>query len=670
MNIFAQVALPGPLWQCFTYAIPKGWESRLSVGMRVRVPFRSREKIGIVNEVLLVETDASYPSNQLKTISEVLDQEPIFSPALIRLAQWASGYYQHPLGEIFFSMLPKSLKHGKKIGEIVPVSLRASLRLVEQDDILTRPYPLTEEQTSAVQAISHSNFNVCLLFGVTGSGKTEVYFNIIAEVLRRQKQALVLVPEIALTPQMVSRFKERFHIPVSVFHSNLSEKDRLLVWKNAKATQPGIMIGTRSAVFAPFRNLGIIVVDEEHDASFKQQSGFRYSARDVAVMRGRLENIPVLLGSATPSLETFYNTQHKQYQMCVLSSRVGNATFPKIRIVDVRGQELVGGMSVAAFETIRNHLNKKQKVMIFLNRRGYAPVVLCQQCGETENCTRCDAKLVWHKTIRQLICHHCERVCVMPACCSSCQKSTLITLGVGTQQLESVLRATFPDQLLMRLDRDTVRGSREMQDKIEALGSADILIGTQMLAKGHHFPELTLVVVVNADGGFYSTDFRALEHMGQLLVQVAGRSGRFKHQGEVLIQTYQPEHSLWNALLGGSYENFADILLKERQLVNLPPFAYLVLLRAEAKNPGYAQDFLKEIKHFLQKKDIGELELMGPVPSAMTRRAGRYRYQLLLHSRKRALLHCAMESLRVYIKTTIRNRLVRWTLDVDPQSFV
>ena len=492
-------------------------------------------------------------------------------------------------------------------------------------------------------------------------------------MLAEGKQALILVPEISLTPQTLKRFEERFNVPVVLLHSDISDKKRLIRWLQARDNLAAIIIGTRSAIFTPLRNPGIIVLDEEHDLSFKQQNNLRYSARDLAIVRGQLENIPVILGSATPSLESLYNAKHHKYHYLTLPQRAGDAKPPQIGLINLRDKRLIGGLSAPLLEKIGEHLARDGQILLFLNRRGYASVLLCHHCGWMAACPRCDARLTLHFQPEKLHCHHCGFTKRPPSHCEKCRHPELITAGQGTEHIEQVIAERFPDHLCVRIDRDSAQKRGQIEKLLAQIHEkkAQILIGTQMLAKGHHFPHLSLVAIVDADGGLFSVDFRALERMAQMLVQVAGRAGRAEVPGEVMIQTHHPDHSHLQLLLKGGYSNFANAVLTERKQALLPPFGHLALLRAEALDRESVHDFLNAAKAGLENLPAtADITLMGPIPAPMERCAGRYRGHLLLQTTRRTALQSALQTWTPGLNRCKMANKVRWSLDIDPQEMI
>lgn len=692
------------------------------IGARVWVPFRSQKKLGVV-----IGFKDSEACHQLKVVAEVLDDSPLLPEPILNLCLWIAQYYQSPLSEVLALALPKKYRQGLPVtlpmteyfqltgpldDTLAKLAPRASKKrqlvqwLAQQDapvskaslktqgftashwlSLLTEgliqqhqqpqlpktsqatqpALQLNAEQEQAVQQVSAhlSHFTCTVVYGVTGSGKTEVYLQVIAQVLAQQKQVLVLVPEIGLTPQLVARFTQRFSQPLAVIHSHLNESERQIAWQRAKEDQVSIVIGTRSAVFTPMPHLGLIVIDEEHDASFKQMEGVRYSARDSALMRAREAHIPVILGSATPCLETLYNVQQNKYQVVSLPDKALSKTALRYQLIDLRAQSLQQGLTQTALQTIKTHLEQDHQVLVFINRRGFSPVLLCHQCGWMQDCKACDSHVTVHKSLGQMICHHCGMTHAIPHYCPQCRSQELIPVGSGTQRIHEVLQQTFPQTKVVRIDKDETRKKHAFSTQLERIhtGEAQLIVGTQMLAKGHHFPRLSLVVILDADHGFYSPDFRALEHLGQLLTQVAGRAGRAGPAGEVLIQTHLPQHPLLNILIQQGYDAFAQHLLAERQHASLPPYQFLALLRAKGKSAAAVLACLTAAKAFLADTPV---TVLGPAPAPLPRKAHYYRLQLLIKSPSRPLLQKVLTSLREWLTHDKASRNTRWNIDVDP----
>ncbi len=686
------VAIPGTSKDFFDYGTD---ETLPKLGTRVLVPFRGGKKVGLCIGFSVVEK-VNY---RLLTILSVLDDEPVIDDEILTLTHFTKDYYQAPLSEVLKNALPKKIRQGEALSlkkttfyqllkqaslpnknatkqraainvlqafdrPLSQEELRnhnvstATLKVLLQKQVLsaslseqlpkkstpnTNDIPrLTEEQKPVVEvlmAITH-HFYPALLFGVTGSGKTEVYFRLIEQCLNQGKQVLILVPEIGLTPQLTSRVQNRFYEVTALLHSGLNDSERFFHWQHCKRGLAKILIGTRSAVFTPMKDLGLIIVDEEHDASFKQQEGMRYSARSLALVRAQKKNIPIILGSATPSLESLHNAALGKYHLFHLHQRAKTTQKTLFRLIDLRNKYLTDGLCEETLSHIRNHLKQKNQVMVFINRRGYAPVFLCHQCAYIPDCTNCSAHLTFHAQKQVLQCHHCGYSTPLPSQCPSCGAREFVPVGCGTERVANYLKSVFEDQNIIRIDRDTTRRKDALPKVLEEInsGAADIIVGTQMLAKGHHFKRLNLVVLLDTDTGLFSQDFRGLERLGQLITQVAGRAGR-EGEGEVIIQTHQVDNPYLNALVQKGYQVFSKALLKERQQCLWPPYSRLCLIRAKARDLKQATTALNEIKLKLYAFD-DTTALLGPAPALMERRAGHYQMQLLLkaQSHKRLLL--------------------------------
>ncbi|MDZ7925328.1 MAG: primosomal protein N' [Marinagarivorans sp.] len=532
------------------------------------------------------------------------------------------------------------------------------------------PQTLNDEQQTALDAIRFHEFGCYLLEGTTGSGKTEVYLHAIARVLQAGQQALVLVPEIGLTPQTVARFAARFAVPITQLHSSVAKGARLENWHAALTGQARIIIGTRLSVFAPAPALGIIIVDEEHDLSFKQQEGLRYCARDLAIVRAKYNNIPLLLGSATPSLESLHNALSQRYHHLQIRKRAGNAAAPLLHTVDMRRQISHAGLAQSSIDAIGATLARGEQALVFINRRGFAPSLICQSCGWSAACTRCDARMTMHSKPRKLHCHHCGAQAAPPQQCPSCMGPALTPVGQGTERTEETLQASFGDYPVIRVDQDSMSRKNAMLELTQTLAKGEpcLLVGTQMLAKGHHFPNVTLVVIVDADQGLMSGDFRGIERMGQQIIQVAGRAGREQKPGTVLIQSYRPDHPLLAQLISENYHNFAKTLLNERQQSRMPPFGYMALLRAESTSADNAKallTFALQTARQLQPPSA-DSSFLGPIPAFMERRNEHHRYQLQLHFSQRQLRAALLAPLLEAISAHTLSKRVRWSIDVDP----
>ena len=718
MPAVLRVALPVPLPTLFDYLPPAAGHA--DVGSRVLVPFGKGKAVGVVVEA---GVEAAVGQTRLKRVLRVLDDAPLLDAELMATLARAADYWLGAPGEAYANALPlalredrplpelreeawmltaagrsaldagsrrggsrallEALSRGPQTAELLHEMLphwRDAARRLDQAGLIERAQTeaavanpitsapaLTTEQQQAVSDIGEAlgRFQPFLLDGVTGSGKTEVYLALIEKVIAQGKQALLLVPEIGLAPQTVRRLRERLGVTVQVLHSNLAEGERARAWLRARSGEAKVILGTRSAVFTPLPHAGLIIVDEEHDGAYKQQEGFRYHARDLALLRAHARNIPVVLGSATPSLESLANVQAGRYRTLHLRARPGAIRAPQVQIVDMRAQRLEHGLSPALLAAVSDTVARGEQVLVFRNRRGYAPVLLCYSCGWHADCPRCEHPMTLHAGRRQLICHHCDYTTRIPAECPACKSPDLKPQGQGTERLEEALLARFPEVPVLRIDRETTRRRDSFEQLLEGLHEdrPAILVGTQMLAKGHDLPNLTLVAIVGVDEGLLSVDFRASERLSQLVVQVAGRAGRASKPGRVLLQTHHPEHPLLRQLLAQGYAAAASTLLDERRSVQLPPYGYQVLLRADAHQREHVDAFLGEAAKAL---DDAPLQIAGPMPAPMPLRAGRHRGQLLIEADSRGKLHTALRPWYRVLATLPSARRVRWSLDVDP----
>ena len=723
-----RVVIAGPLRGYFDYLIPPelrqfAWQP----GLRLRVPFGKSDRCAIL---LQVDEKSHFDQAKLKPIESVLDDQSLLSAQDIDFLTWAAHYYQHPVGDVLFTALPARLRRGEKrlnlgrdgwqltlagksadSGSLnrapkqreLLVQLQESGSALGREEItassaiirslvkrgwlepcelpplslpqraVAKALPLNSAQQLAVTEVTEAlgEFKSFLLDGVTGSGKTEVYLALIEATLEQGRQVLVLAPEIGLTPQLMQRIQQRLPGQSVLLHSGLNDSERERAWQQAASAVVRIVIGTRSSIFTPMPELGLIIVDEEHDASFKQQEGFRYSARDLAVVRAQRCNAPLLLGSATPSLESLYNVERGRYRRLELPERAGSAKPPKLGLIDVSNMRLDGGLSPQLLAQIRSTLNEKQQVMLFLNRRGYAPVISCHSCGWLSSCQRCDAHMTLHFDDGLLWCHHCGQQKRKPLNCPACGQGNLKPLGQGTERLEESLKQHFPDASLLRIDRDNTRRKGVLEKMLRAVQANEysLLIGTQMLAKGHHFPNVTLVGIIDMDQGLFSGDYRAAERMAQMVMQVAGRAGRGDKPGLVLLQTRYPEHPLLQTLIRKGYAAYAAEALAERRQALLPPLSYQVLLRAEAVDSLAPMAFLSEAAE--QADQLGsKVEVWGPIPAPMERRAGKTRAQLLLQASSRAVLQAHLSQWVIQLGKLKSARRVRWSIDVDPQEMM
>ena len=724
-----RVAVPVLLYDCFDYAVSEAEYASIQVGCRVAISFGRQNLVGIVTEIVALDVPIDRKI-KLKPIQAILDEQALLDKKTLKLLHWAAHYYQFPIGEVIHAALPALLRQGKPYNllehhwratdfdaeskvkrsekqqqayKFLKIQPKGSSELVlnlsgietstlkalekkgivecvlEKQDFSPMPMQLAQmpltanpEQQTAIQSVikAQHQYQAFLLDGLTGSGKTEVYLQIMQEVLKQGKQVLVLVPEIGLTPQTISRFQSRFHCHIALLHSGLNDSKRLHAWQAAQTGKASIILGTRSAIYTPIPNLGLIVLDEEHDLSFKQQEGFRYHARDVALYRGYLAQCPVILGSATPSIDSYALVEQGKMTRLQLSQRAGAATMPKLHILDLKIAQKQAGISEQLLQEMRKRLERKEQVLVFLNRRGYAPVLICDSCGWQAKCPHCDANFTVHRDPYQhLHCHHCGTVHRLPDQCPSCQHNELKPIGLGTAKVEEHLQTLFPDFDVIRVDRDStsrVGSWQKIYDKIHQ-SEPIILLGTQMLAKGHHFPYVTLVAILDIDSGLLSVDFRAPERTAQLVVQVSGRAGRGERKGDVYIQTLRPEHPLFTTLINEDYRAFALQTLKERKQALMPPYRYAALVRCESRDQKINQDFLAQHAAFLRQHAENTVDIWGPIPAPMERRAGRFQAHMVILSQDRARLH-------FYLRQWWQNMLqqkpshMKLSLDIDPQE--
>lgn len=726
-----RVAVPVHLYDVFDYRLTDDQFQRAQIGARVTVSFGRQHLVGIIVEKVDPSAPLS-PDFQLKFITELLDEEAIIDPTLLHILSWSAQYYHFPIGEVIQTALPTLLRQGKPLDllfhqwralpceEIEQVLKRSNKQLesyqilklhptgstetilnlsgvetstlkvlekkglatctLEAHDFTPSPVQLAQmpltantDQKFAIQQIlkKQHEYHAFLLDGLTGSGKTEVYLQVMYEVLKQGKQVLVLVPEIGLTPQTVSRFKSRFHGDIAVLHSGLNDSKRLQAWQLAQSGKASIILGTRSAIYTPLPRLGLIILDEEHDLSYKQQEGFRYHARDVALYRGFQQKCPVILGSATPSVDSYHLVETEKLTLLELNQRAGLATLPKIHLIDLKVAKKQHGLSQTLIEQIQLTLEQKHQVLMFINRRGYAPVLVCENCGWQANCPNCDAHFTVHtQPYTYLHCHHCGTIQRMPDECPACHQTQLKTLGMGTSKVEEHLHTLFPDVDVIRVDRDStsrVGSWQKIYDRIHQ-NKPCILLGTQMLAKGHHFPHVTLVAILDIDSGLYSVDFRAPERTAQLIIQVAGRSGRGEQRGQVYLQTLRPDHPLLSTLIEQDYRAVVKQTLQDRKAAMLPPYRYAVLVRSDSKQAEYSQTFLAHIAQILQQSARDHVEIWGPIPAPMERKAGRYRAHMVILSSDRARLQFYLKQWWTSVMHLPRQHQLRLSIDVDPQE--
>lgn len=727
---FVQVALPVPLHRLFEYSVQSSERHNYHIGCRVLVPFGKKEVVGVV---IKTSASTDYSLDKIKAVSKLLDTQAVFSSHAITLANWIAKFYIYPLGEVLSTMLPallrksstklnsaelplidylhpntaneqqlNALKKSKKqlalfqqlhtqsmkvkqaktdfSPAIVKGLIDKSLARIEQTKpkqgrwvnyiALGEKKRANPEQAIAIASINQSTeFSAFLLEGVTGSGKTEVYLQVIEEIILQGKQVLILVPEIGLTPQTVRRFEQRFGDIVALWHSGLSDHDRLQVWLQAKFDQVGIVIGTRSAVFLPFANLGMLIVDEEHDESFKQQDTLRYHARDVAAYRAKQASINLILGTATPSLESLHNGLSKKYHHLTLTQRAGNANMPTQHLIDMTGIELEAGIAPSMLVRIEQQLSQGNQVLVYVNRRGYAPALICAQCGHVETCIDCDNPFTLHLTSHNLQCHRCGQYEDYVYKCRQCQSPNITTQGLGTEQIQNMLAKRFKDYSCVRIDSDSTRGKGKLNELLTEIGENkhQLLVGTQILSKGHHFPNVTLAIILNVDSFLFSSDFRASEKLAQLITQFSGRAGRANKPGEVWLQSYQVGHPLLQDLVNNGYGQFSRLLLQERNSANLPPLQWQVAIRVEHTDRTLVVSFLQYANQLLSQ--FSKLTYVGPFPAGIEKKQTRFRFITVAQSPSNKYLNEAMTQVKeALVKHRLAGRM-RWSIDVMPTDF-
>ncbi|KOR29656.1 hypothetical protein TI03_01775 [Achromatium sp. WMS1] len=664
-----QIAVAAPVYQLFDYLPPTTpFNGQMVRGLRLWVPFGSTKRLGFLWNIA---TNTQCTEDKLKPALAWLDSVPLWSAKDLELLAWTAEYYQYPLGEVLTIALPTLLRQPKtKLNNLVAKDAIQVPNL--QTPHLTVTPELNIEQIQAIKHITATlgKFQTFLLQGITGSGKTEVYLQLLKKILANGNQALILVPEIGLTPQMQQRLLARLNARIALLHSGQTDRTRAIDWQSARTGIADIVLGTRSAIFTPLPRLALIIVDEEHDLSFKQYDKLLYSARDLAVWRGWQRSCPVILGSATPSLETVQNTILNRYTKLILPKRAGSAVSPKMDLIDIRAIKLQAGLSPTLIGLLKKNLAAGHQSLLFLNRRGYAPLLRCYICGWVAECSHCDARLTLHKKASVLWCHHCGNRQTRPEQCPNCKNPKLSPLGQGTERLEQILAKLFTGASLARIDHDTTkrRGNLEKLLQESEAGLHSIILGTQMVAKGHHFPNLTLVGILDIEQGLYGTDYRAMERMAQLIIQVAGRAGRSEQPGHVVIQTYHPDHILLQTLIHKGYTAFTQLALEERKAARFPPFSAQVLLRAEGATAESALAFLTDAHAIGHHNLLPGIEFLGPAPASMERRAKRYRAQLLIQAETRTIIRQFLTIWFPKLRHLPSNSKVRWSLDVDPQE--
>ena len=655
MNFFYyDIAVGLPLRQCFTYKS----KDIIKKGERVVVPFGNKSIIGIV--VKKVSKPKSLKG--LKEIIEIADDHIAFDKSEFKTILWASDYYHHPIGEVFFSFLPtllrkKNDKTVKATGEI------AKYELNEKD----KNFKLTKEQSTNLDKLNKINrFDPSLIYGVTGSGKTEIYLQLAEKLIQKNKSVLVLVPEINLIPQLEKRFKNRFCGDIGVYHSRQTSNQRLKVWLRSKFGEIKIVIGTRSSVLIPLKDLGAIIVDEEHDQSYKQADGFKFSGRDIAIKRSQIEDIPIFLGSATPSLQTLKLVKEKKYKKYDLLRRVDGKKPPKLIPLDISQSSMLGGIAAQTMDIINSVIKRGEQVLIFINRRGFAPLYECDNCGWVAKCSSCESNLVFHKSKNRLICHRCESVYRVNDSCPDCSSNEINILGTGTERVEEILKSTFKKVPIIRMDYDSTRlkGSIDAIYEEAEKSKQAILVGTQMLSKGHDFPKVTLCVILNADGGLLSPDINSVEKISQQLIQVSGRAGRNNNLAKVIIQTRYPNDENLKKIKTGDYQIVAEKCLKTNKALDIPPYSNISILRAISPNPQIGIKFLDKAHKILKNKK--NVDVIGPFPSIPFKVKGNTRNHLVIKSNTKTYLNRVLKFLTKEIENWPETKKVKWSYDIDP----
>lgn len=645
------VALDIPINKLFHYYSP---DQKVKIGARVLVPFGRSKKIGIV--VKKISSDVETIEYEIKDIIDHLDEDSIISSELLETCIWASAYYHHPIGQVIFNTLTtihkKNKDRPKKNIEIN--SYNPQNQLVLNDEQLKIHQSILKES---------NRHGVHVIRGVTGSGKTETYISLSDKILARAAQVLVLVPEINLTPQTIDRFKKYLPIEPITYHSRLTPTQKFRVWEACKNIKKLIVIGTRSSVFLPFINLGLVVVDEEHDSSYKQTEMFRYNGRDIGILRSKKFKCPIVLGSATPSFETIHNIRTKKYKEYLLRNKFHSAPQPIITIVDTSIEVTTEGISNTLQKQMNEELKKNNKIILFIGRRGFSNTIICSSCKTTVKCKKCDVFLTYHRDIEKLICHQCEYSCKFSQVDNCCKEMELIPLGIGTQRIESRVKELFPDKKILRVDSDSINSKKSLESFYESTrnNKIDIFIGTQMIVKGHDFDKVSLVGIINVDAGLYSTDFRGLERTGQLITQVSGRSGRQKNRGKIVIQSNNPNHKLLQTVLKYGYDRFSNIALTEREMMDLPPYSHIGIIKAYSPKKNNCKDILYKLTRIQKSASVF---VYGPSPSFVSKKRGNYYYQILVGSKSSRLLSEHISRIELYLFSM--NKKVNWSIDIDP----
>ncbi len=653
MQKLAKIVLDVPVNKSFDYSVT---EKVVKLGSRVCVPFGKTKRMGVIIDLLpYCEEKQAY---KVKSIERLIDHEPIITPEILKTCKWASSYYHHPIGQVVFAAItPLYRKENKQPRERIE-----AFRKIDPENLVLNN---EQKEISGCLHRDRDKFQVNVIRGVTGSGKTELYIDLCKQILKEDKQILVMVPEINLIPQTLDRFKKYLGFEPVQYHSNLTAVQKYRVWKECKSDNKLIVIGTRSAIFLPFNNLSLIVVDEEHDSSYKQNESFRYNARDIGILRAKHFKCPVLLGSATPSFETINNIASKKYKEYRLTKRFHKSKQPLITIIDASIDQPIEGISRTLQVRMTETLRRKKKIILFLGRRGFSNSVICSNCKRITKCPKCDSYMTYHKSIERLVCHKCEFKQTFEQVKKCCEHPDLKPLGIGTQRIENKIKQLFPDNTILRVDSDTINSKKNLNEFINKAnnGEVDVFIGTQMIVKGHDFRDVDLVGIINIDAGLYSTDFRGLEKTAQLITQVAGRSGRQQEQGNVFIQTYNPNHKLLKIILNQGYEKFSEIALDQRKNVNLPPFSHIALLQISSRNKSTTKSILVDLK---QTYDSKYVFVYGPSQSKKLKNNSQHLYELLIGSNSSRVLSENISKIELYL-ANLKNK-VNWNIDIDPME--
>jgi primosomal protein N' (replication factor Y) len=655
----AKIAIIKPLHNLFDYEVPDTFKD-ITPGARVFVEFGKKIVVGFIVSIEDLFKSKSY---NIKPILEIIDKSPILDDETLKLILWVSSYYHSPIGQVFGIATPSYLRQGKILPEKLNISKKQETYLFGKNILLT------SEQQKAIKTIKNSinKYECFLLDGITGSGKTEVYKNIQKEIYKKKLQTLIIVPEKNLIPELKEYFNTK-NMKIAEYHSTLTPKQKFINWNLIQNCKIDIIIGTRSSVFLKIPKLGLIIIDEEHDVSFKNNTEAKYNARDVAIFRSKNKNIPIILGSATPSSETIFNVNNNKYTRIKMRSRVNNKALPTLKVINMsnRKKEIVSEDVIAS---IKERIYKKEQTLIFLNRRGYSPIITCRDCSWIPSCNYCNLNMTYHKNKKLLICHHCGKVNKYSGKCINCKSKDIFSLGEGTEKIEEIIKNKFPDKNIIRIDSDSTKKKGQTEKIFNDIrnNKYDILIGTQMLSKGHNFPNVTLVVIMNIDQSLFSPRLKAIEQLAQQLIQVSGRAGRGNKQGEVILQTSYPENQDLDCLIKNGYEDWMKNLLSLRSSLGLPPYRNWGLIQAKSRKYSDAENFLNNIKNIIIKNK--EIEIFGPMPSIMQKKANLYNVNLVIQAKNKTKLNYVIKDCIPSIKDIPYSNKIRWSVDIDPIDY-